>query len=88
MRGKRLGLGLASGGAADQTEGRSYGGAVQGGGTEFFEAVLRRQFFHDRQPEVGFQRGWILDLAVGFVDADELGHFLELFFGFHKRFNR
>jgi len=51
------------------------------GVAQFLQAVLGGQLFHDRQPEGQFDQVGVLDLAVGFVDADELGALLQLFFG-------
>ena len=57
------------------------GGAVDGGGADFFEGELEADLLHHGEAEVGFVAGRVLDAAVGFVNADELSAFLELFFG-------
>ncbi len=56
-------------------------GAGYGGASEFFEAKFEAELFHNRQSEIRFLRRRELDVAIGFVNADELRAFLELFFG-------
>ena len=56
-------------------------GAVDGGGAELLEGEFEAELFHDGEAEVGFVAGRVFDVAVGFVNAHELGAFLELFFG-------
>src|SRR4051812_8861702 len=43
------------------------------GGFQFLEAVFGGELFHDGEAEVGLDRSRVRDVAVGFVDADELG---------------
>ncbi len=66
------------------TLGRGAGGGRDDGRAEFAEVVFEGEFFHDCKAESKLDQVGVFDLAVGFVDADELGSFLELFFG-HKR---
>jgi len=54
-----------------------------GGGLQFLEGEFGGEFFHDGEAEVGLDGGRVRDVAIGFVDADELGAGTELFFGGH-----
>ncbi len=59
------------------------GWGSDGGGAEFFEGEALGEAFHDGDAEAEFVGGGVRDEAVGFVDADEEGAFLELVFGEH-----
>src|SRR5260221_6770963 len=51
-----------------------------GGSTDFLEGKGEADAFHDGETEVGFVARRILDLAVGFVNAHQLGALLLGFF--------
>ena len=59
-------------------------GAFDSGAAQFFESKVLRQLLHDREPEIDFIIAGKKEAAIGFVNANELRAFLELFFGVHN----
>jgi len=61
-----------------QLRGPGWGGCDRRG-PQFLEAVLAREFFHNRQAKTDFDRRRVSDVAIRLVDAHQLRPFSQLF---------